>query len=210
MSTSEDERELIAKAASGDRVALERLMLAYYSRLSQHIAPRLPQALLGVADVDDILQQTYVQVFRDIGEFEPRSDASFFAWLKTIAEHRAQDAVRALSRKKRGGGRRQVREQSDGQATSAANLVEILSAGSHTPSRSIARREAVQAVQVAIAGLPEDQREAIQSRFLEGKSLEETADAMGRSPAAVRGLIHRAKQGLRAALGRSSCWLSRK
>jgi RNA polymerase sigma-70 factor (ECF subfamily) len=208
MSDAEEERELITKATSGDRVALEHLLLTYYTRLSDYIAPKLPTSHQGVLAAEDILQQTFVQVFRDIESFEPRSDYSFFAWLKTIAEHRLQDAVKALKRKKRGGDHRRVQGQADRQASSVADLADMLSAGSHTPSRSIARREAVQAVQVAISSLPNDQREAIRLRFLGANSLEETAAAMNRTPDAVRGLIHRAKQALRESMGRSSLWFS--
>jgi RNA polymerase sigma factor (sigma-70 family) len=90
------------------------------------------------------------------------------------------------------------------------DLVELLSDRQHTPSRSAARREAVRAVQVGIAALPEDQREAVRQHLLEGKSLAETGSAMGRSPGAVSALIHRAKKQLREALGRASTWLSGK
>ena len=88
MPANEDEQELIAKAKSGDGVALERILLVHYARLSEHIAPKLPKSLQSVLSTDDILQQTFVQVFRDIGNFERRSETSFFAWLRTITEHR--------------------------------------------------------------------------------------------------------------------------
>jgi RNA polymerase sigma-70 factor (ECF subfamily) len=71
----------------------------------------------------------------------------------------------------------------------------------------IARDEALQALHIALAGLATDQREAIRLRHLEGKSLEETAAAMGRTPDAVRGLVHRGKQQLQEAMGRASRWL---
>ncbi len=58
--------------------------------------------------------------------------------------------------------------------------------------------------------LPDDQREAIRLRYLSGRSLEETAAAMQRSPGAVRGLVQRAKQALRGAMVRSTLWLSKK
>ena len=86
----------------------------------------------------------------------------------------------------------------------------MLSDGRRTPGRSIARREAVRAVQVVIAGLPDDYQQAIRLRYFEGKSLAETAAAMDRSPGAVRGLIDRAKEKMRAALGRASLYLSTK
>jgi RNA polymerase sigma-70 factor (ECF subfamily) len=89
-------------------------------------------------------------------------------------------------------------------------LVDLLSAREHSPSRSIARREAVRAVQVALAGLPEDYQRALRLRYFEGKSLEETARIMMRTTGAVRGLLDRAKEKLLAALGRASLYLSQK
>jgi RNA polymerase sigma factor (sigma-70 family) len=74
----------------------------------------------------------------------------------------------------------------------------------------MARRDAVLAVQVAVAGLPADQREAVRLHLLEGKSLQETAVAMDRTKSAVRSLIHRGKQKLSEALGRASLWFSSK
>jgi RNA polymerase sigma-70 factor (ECF subfamily) len=91
-----------------------------------------------------------------------------------------------------------------------ADLVHILCEDSHTPSRSAAKHEGIEAVQVAMAGLPEDYREAIRLRYLEQKSVEEVAAAMGRSAAAIRGLLDRAKKKMRAAMGRSSLYFSRK
>jgi RNA polymerase sigma-70 factor (ECF subfamily) len=55
--------------------------------------------------------------------------------------------------------------------------------------------------------LPDDQRMAIQMQQLEGKSVEETAAALGRTPGAIRGLVHRGKLELVEALGRASRWL---
>ncbi len=210
MSTGEADRELVTNAVSGDRVALERLLLNYYTQLSQHVAPRLPMYIQTVVNVDDILQQTFMQVFRDIGNFQPRSDLSFFAWLKTIAEHRIQDAVKELKRKKRGGDHVRLRRPEDRGTSSVVSLIEMLSADGRTASQSVARGEAIQAIQVAIASLPDDYREAIHLKYMEGRSLEEVATQMNRSPGAVRGLIDRAKQKMRAAMGRSSRWFSKR
>ena len=95
-------------------------------------------------------------------------------------------------------------------ASALVALVEDLSGKLGTPSAAAMRYEAIQAVKVGIAGLPDDQRTAIQMRFLEGRSLEQTAVGMGRTPSAVRSLIHRAKQSLREILGRSSRWFKSK
>jgi len=204
------EHQLIAQAASGDHVALERLLLANYDRLARSIGAKLPASVQQVIDVDDILQQTFLQVFRDIRNFEAQSGASFFSWIKTVAENRLLDTIKGLKRKKRGGAHHRLREVNDGQASSIKDLVEMLSAHGRSPSRSFARHEAIQAVQIGLASLPHDQREAIRLRFISGKSLEEVATLMGCTRAAVRGLIYRGKQGLHNAMGRSSRWLSKK
>ncbi len=205
-----NEQRLIAGATSGDGVALERLLLTCYDRLARNIGSKLPASVQQIVDVDDILQQTFLQVFRDIRNFEPHAGRSFFNWVKTIAENRLLDTIKGLKRKKRGGDHHRVREVKDGQTSSIKDLVEMMSADGRSPSRSFARHEAMQAVQIGLASLPEDQREAIRLRFLCGKSLEEVAVAMGRTKGAVRGLIHRGKQGLHDAMGRSSRWLSKK
>jgi RNA polymerase sigma factor (sigma-70 family) len=98
----------------------------------------------------------------------------------------------------------------DVQASSIKDLVEMLSAHGRSPSRSFARHEAIQAVQIGLASLPDEQREAIRLRFISGKSLEDVAAMMGCTKAAVRGLIYRGKQELHDAMGRSSRWLSKK
>jgi RNA polymerase sigma-70 factor (ECF subfamily) len=201
------ESDLLAKACGGDRVALERLLVAHCTPLARHIAAKIPSSFQGVLSPEDILQQTLFRAFRGIDRYKPTSASSFSVWLKTIAENELRNTLGALTRKKRGGDRGRVPWRAADGSGSLLDLVEVLSGGGGTPSRSAMRREAVEAVQVGMAGLPEDQREAIRLHFLEGRSLDETAAAMGRTYSAVRSLIHRAKQNLRAMLGRSSRWL---
>jgi RNA polymerase sigma-70 factor, ECF subfamily len=90
------------------------------------------------------------------------------------------------------------------------DLIGLLSDHRSTPGRKVARHEGTQAIQIAIAALPDDQREAIRLRYLEGKSIEETAAEMGRTAAAVNGLVRRAKEGLRDSLEDSARWLSKR
>jgi RNA polymerase sigma-70 factor (ECF subfamily) len=90
------------------------------------------------------------------------------------------------------------------------SLWDWITADDTSPPSALVRAEAVQALQVALAALPEDRRAAIQMQQLEGKSVEETAAALGKTPGAVRGLVHRGKLELVAALGRASRWLKSK
>ena len=200
--------KLIADAVAGDRLALERLLLAHSLHLSVHIAAKLPDSLRGALEVEDFLQQTFLRAFQSVGRLEHPTQRSFATWLKTIADNQLRDAVKGLRREKRGGACRRIRRPDEGHESSMADLVDLLCDPRHTPSRSAGRREAVQAVQVGIAGLPEDQQDAIRHHLLDGRSLAETAAVMDRTPGAVSALIHRAKQRLRDALGRASLWLS--
>ncbi len=95
-------------------------------------------------------------------------------------------------------------EQAGAAESSLYDIVEMLSAASHTASRSVARHEAVQAVQDAIDELPSHYRQAVQLHLLEGKSLDEVASIMNRGPRAVQGLVDRAKKKLAAVLERLS------
>ena len=210
MSDTERQRELIENAVAGDRAALERLMLDYYTPLAQRIR-RMPWGgPTEMVDVDDIVQQTFTQVFQCIDRYQQREGITFFAWLTTIAENQMRDAIRAQRRKKRGGDRRRLHGKAGSDCDFAAELIDGVIRNEHTPSKSLARREAIQAVHIALAGLNDEYRQAIQLRYFDGRSLEETATLMGRTTGAVRGLLDRAKKKLREALDRASLYLSKK
>jgi RNA polymerase sigma-70 factor (ECF subfamily) len=204
-----EEPALVAAAVGGDRFALERLLLAHYDDLARRIGAKLPPRLQATQAVEDILQLTFMQAFRDIGGLEQREGATFGDWLARIAEHRLLDAIKQHDRQKRGGDRQQV-ENAACNDSRILSLWDWIAAADTSPSSVAAREEALQALSVALAALPDDQRVAIRLRLLDGKSLEETATELGRTPDAVRGLIHRGKQQLAEAMGRASNWLKSK
>ncbi len=208
MSEGDRTQERIAKAISGDRPALQELLLIHTPHLSRQIAAKLPSSVRGLLEVEDVLNATFFQAFRNIGTLRQASERSFYAWLKTIAENQLRDALRTLQRKKRGGDYHRLHGPAKGDTSSIADLAEMLSDHGDTPSVLFARQEAIHALQVGIAGLPDDQREAICLHVLQEKSLAEAADAMNRTPGAIRALIHRAKQQLRDGLQQASVWLS--
>lgn len=199
-----DEADLVTRAQEGDEVALKELLVIYWTPLSKHVARKIPRQVQAVTDADDVLQQTFLQAMQHIGQFSPQGAFSFYGWLKTIATNCAQDTSRRLTSAKRGGNRRRVHSLALPHESSMADLVEMLSAGSHTPSGSAARHEEIEAVRQSIESLSDEYRQAVQLRFLEGKSLAETAAIMRRSPRAVQGIVDRAKKKMRAALGRLS------
>jgi RNA polymerase sigma-70 factor (ECF subfamily) len=133
----------------------------------------------------------------------------FEGWLATIAGRQTLNAVDRLRRH-----HRVVAVQgavpSTAVRSSWLNLAERFAASSETPSARVAGDEAVQAMQVAVATLPEAQRAAVMLHHLEGKSVDSTAAQLGRSSGAVRGLLQRARHSLRDMMGNSSRWFHKK
>jgi RNA polymerase sigma-70 factor (ECF subfamily) len=208
MSTASGQDDLIQRARAGDRHALQQLLWEHYNRLVSFLTPRLSGNLQRMVAVEDVIQEAFIQAIRDIGNCQANSEQAFAAWLSAIAEHRLHDIIKGLYRQKRGGDRRQAEAVAGGSAGGLFELIELISDHRSTPGRALKRHEAAQAIQVGIAALPDDQREAIRLRYLEGKSIEETSAEMGRSTAAVNGLVRRAKESLRDTLLDSSRWLS--
>lgn len=198
----------ISGAAAGDRDALGQLLFERHDKLARLVARKIPASLQSRLDVEDVLQ-AYADAFRDIGKFQPRSDRAFYRWLETIVEHRLLDMVRGLKAKKRGGDRKQIEKKSAAETSTVADLFDVLAVKMPTPSMFAARDEGVQALQVQLAGLPDDYREAVRLHHLEGHDLEEVARMMDRPPDAVRGILYRARKKLRDGMGRSSLWLSK-
>lgn len=199
---------LIERAREGDLEALERLLLARAGWLSNYLAEQLPVHFRSTVDEDDLLQQTFFHAFRAIGQLRTSNEHAFDGWLASIAQNQLRDAVKALRRQKRSV-QRGVQRTATG-TSSMIQLVDLLLDSKDTPLRLNTRNEAIQAVQIGIAGLPADQQQAIWLSAIEGKSIPEAAEELGKTEAAVRGLIHRGKQNLRISLGRSSRWLDKK
>lgn len=203
---AEQETTLVAAAIAGDSGALERLLLAQYDDLARRLEGKLPARLQATQAVEDILQVTFSQAFRDIGRFEPRAEGSFGKWLARIADNRLLDAIKQHDCEKRGGGMRQVNSLSEHDSR-VLSLWDWIAADESSPSSIVARDEALAALQVALASLPHDQQEAVRLMHLEGMSVTEVAAALGKTEGAVRGLVHRGKQQLLATMGRASQWL---
>lgn len=203
-----DEEMLMAKAQAGDQAALGQLLLHHYDMLQRMVEPRIPSSLRRLLSVEDVLQQTFSSAFRHFDQFTPVGEGAFGAWLRAIAERRMQDCVRELRRKKRGGDHHQVGAYDAAGSDSAAELIQIVSAGISTPSRIVSREEAIRALHIAMAELPEDYQEVLRLRYFQGLTIEETAEALERTADAVRAVANRAKKKLREILGRMSDFLS--
>ena len=199
----------IERAIAGDDSAIARLLHKEFESVKRFVERRIPPDLVSKLSAEDVIQDAFVHVFRDIGTFSPTNENSFAAWLQRIVANRLVDSIRELRRVKRGG-KFFRRENNEALRESVQQLIELVEQGGPSPSQNLARNEAIEAMQFAIGLLPEDQRDAILLRYIDGKSLAETAALMDKTEAAVRGLLQRAKVAIRQTLGESVRWFSKK
>lgn len=194
--------DLLRRAASGDRDALRALLKKHGPAVRRQLIGRIPRQFQSVLSIDDVMQQTYTDVFLNIGHFVLLKEGSFRAWVLKIANHKLIDALRMLEAEKRGADSRRV--QPEVQEDSFVALYEMLSAGLTTPSRHVARGETRTAIQQALQQLPQDYRRVVHMFDLEGRPMEEVAEALGRSPGAAYMLRSRAHHRLRELMGSPS------
>jgi RNA polymerase sigma-70 factor (ECF subfamily) len=158
-------------------------------RLLAYVQRKLPAALRSLVDPQDVLQDTCVEAFRRVNDFEPVGDDARYRWLVTIARNR----VAALARNYR------TRRRSQG-LVQLVELLKELAVYTRTPSRSAMSHELVVAVQQAIEALEPTYREAIRLRYIDGLSIDEIAGRMGRTKGSVNMLCNRAMKVLKERL----------
>ncbi len=140
------------------------------------------------ADAEDVLQRTFIAAWRSAGTFEGRSSA--FAWLCTIARHAAERAGRLRA------GAPKHFESLDAPEIEALGCA----AGFGDPESLTAELEETSRVRGALAGLPEEDREILTLRDVEGLTGPEVEAILGLSRAAMKSRLHRARLHLLAAI----------
>jgi RNA polymerase sigma-70 factor (ECF subfamily) len=169
-----------------------RSYLLLLARLQLEPSPR------NRIDPSDIVQQTLLEAHAKANQFQG-DDSALAAWLRQALVNNVRDAWRALRRN-----RRDIRREQALPAAverSSARLESILTAPHSSPSQRAVRNEDLLRLANALAQLPEPQREAIIWHHLHGCSLSETARQLGRTDAAVAGLLHRGLRKLREICG---------
>jgi RNA polymerase sigma factor (sigma-70 family) len=187
--------EIVQAAIRGDVGALTEALTLTRRALWSYVQRRIPARLRSFIDADDIVQATHAAAFRGIHDFEMLRPRAFERWLWTIALRELRTVLRDQRAVKRGGLRRQVRPIPTMSAldTSVVTLLEYMRVTTETPSRVMAGRERVAALQAALDQMTLEQREAVRLVYLEGMSAEEAGRRMDKSERAVYNLCDRAK-----------------
>ena len=188
--------DLLALARTGDRAALGQLLDGYRDYLALLARLQVRQRLKGKVDPADLIQETYLKAHRHFATFRGRTEREWTAWLRQILATSAANQVRHYLGSK-GRDPRLERELADAFADSSRCLEAGFALPQSTPSQQAARREQAVLLAEALARLPDDQREAVILRHLEGLSFPDVATQMGRSVDSVKKLWARGLARLR-------------
>jgi RNA polymerase sigma-70 factor (ECF subfamily) len=152
-------------------------------------------------DPSDVVQQTMVEAHAALARFAGTTSAELAGWLRQILARNLANLARDYTRAKR-----DVRREAGPPAAadgSDARLDALLAAGLSSPSRHLDKAEQLVRLAAALHQLPDAQREAVELRYLAGLPLGAIAEQMGKTPAAVAGLLHRGLARLRELLQES-------
>jgi len=140
-------------------------------------------------DASDIVQDTLLKAHRGRDQFRGGSEAEFKVWLRRILANVVTDA-----RRRWGTGKRDAALEEtcyDDLSRYSMRLDALIPAPQDSPSQQVAKKERAALIAEALNAMPEEQRRAIELRYLGEYSMKETAEAMQRSEASVAGLVRR-------------------
>ena len=181
---------LAAQAAAGDDAAFEALVERYQARVF-----RLACRLTSDTDAPDVLQETFLQVYRHLPSF--RGESQFGTWLYRIASNAALMHRRACARRP-AESLDMFLPRFDALGMHAATPAE-LQVGARA-DELLDRKFLAGKAREAVARLPDLYRDAFVLRDLEEMSTADVARALGVEPATVRQRVHRARLMLRGYL----------
>lgn len=168
--------DLVERAKSGDRQAVDTLLARVLPPLRRWARGRLPRVKRDLMDTDDLVQETAIRAVNRIESFEPRRDGALQAYLRMAVMNRIRDEIRHSAR-----------------LPPSAELDENERDREASPLDTAIGREAVDRYEAALARLRREDREIIVARVEMDWSYEEVAQALGRpSAGAARVAISRA------------------
>ena len=172
--TSLTDEQVVIEVLAGHTALFELLMRRHNERLY-----RTARAVLrGESEVEDVMQQAYLNAYCHLDQFDGRS--KFSTWLTRIAVHDALSRVRAR-----------------GRCTDIASEELAMPPGVMDPEHQALSRELGALLEAAIDRLPDGIREVFVLRKVEGMSTDETADALEISEGMVRTRLSRGCAALR-------------
>lgn len=187
MSDRDIDLQLVERVRQGDQRAFGILVEKYQRKLMR----LLSRMVRDQHEVEDIAQEAFIKAYRALPQF--RGDAAFYTWLYRIAVNTAKNYLSS-----RGRSMPTVSDQAmnDDDEPDERLVAQDIS----TPETELLSKQVAIAVNQAVDALPEELRQAITLREIEGMSYEEIADTMACPIGTVRSRIFRAREAIAAKL----------
>lgn len=186
METPDPDAELVQRAQHGDEQAYRGLFEQHAPRIQRVVARYLKDS----DDTADVVQEVFSRAFRALHKFDGRS--RFSTWLHRIAINESIHRLRALKTERLLIDRRDDVENADRGATPART--------DDTPETILASKQVARSIELAVASLSFNHRQALEMRELEGLSYAVISDRLGIPMGTVRTRIFRGRDAVAAAL----------
>jgi RNA polymerase sigma-70 factor, ECF subfamily len=178
-----DDAQLLRQMSAGNEQALG----AFYDKWHPLVHAVVLRVLRSGADVEDVVEETFWQAWRQAGRYEA-ARGGVQTWILTIARSRALDRVRLLNRRRE--------EPIEGE--SGEQVMQL--ATESDPSMDAESAERRKLVVAALADLPVEQREALELGYFAGLSQTEIAERTGHPLGTIKTRMRLAMQKLRGSL----------
>jgi RNA polymerase sigma-70 factor (ECF subfamily) len=190
--------DLLAQARAGSAEALGCLLEPSRDYLLLIAGQELDADLRAKGGASDLVQETFLEAFRDFAQFRGASEAELRGWLRRLLLNNLAN----FTRKFRDADKRRLEREVPFQGeSSSCDFGENLAASASSPAEQAVEQEQAEAVERVLARLPEDYRQVLLWRYREELSFEEMARRLGRSENAARKLWARALARFQAEMG---------
>jgi RNA polymerase sigma-70 factor (ECF subfamily) len=193
-----DTEILVDRAAAGDDLARQDLLIRHQDRLTRMVAVRLDRRLASRTDPADIVQEALLDAAQNLDNYLKTKPVPYYAWLRQFAWQRLSKLHRHhLGAQRRDAGREQAWEAALPDHSAALLARRILASNGTSPSRQAQRSELRDRIQGALAKLGDRDREVLVLRHLEMMTTAEIGATLAISEAAVKKRHVRALERLR-------------
>jgi RNA polymerase sigma-70 factor (ECF subfamily) len=193
---TESEKDIgkcLAAARAGSTEALGKAFQACRNYLLLVAGQQLDPGLQAKGGESDLVQETFLRAQRDFARFQGTSEGELLAWLRQILVNNVANFSRRYRSEKRAVHREVGLVPEDSRQVPGPALFDPLL----TPSSEAVEREQAEVLRRALQRLPDEYRQVIVLRYLEGCSFEQIGSLMDRSADAARKLWSRAMGRLR-------------
>ena len=177
------DQKLVEKAQKGDKKAFGMLVEKYQRRLTR----LLSRMVRDQSEIEDIVQDSFIKAYRAINNF--RGDSAFYTWLYRIGINTAKNYLVKLGKRPKAMNDVEIEDiENFEDAQDLRNL--------ETPENSMMSSQIITSVNQTIESLPDELKEAISLREMDGLSYEEISDLMNCPIGTVRSRIFRAREAI--------------